>query len=96
MTLSANEFMRRFLQHVLPKGTHKVRYYGLWNSANRGRLHQVQILLARDKPVPPDERNLPEEEILAIPLPSEKTCPHCGKGILVLIDHIPRLGRAPP
>ena len=96
MTLPANEFMRRFLQHVLPKGTHKVRYYGLWSPANRSRLHQLQILLARDKPVPPHERNFPEEEILAIPLSAEKTCPHCGKGLLVLIDRIPRQGRAPP
>lgn len=30
MTLAAHEFIRRFLQHVLPKGVHKVRYYGLW------------------------------------------------------------------
>ena len=96
MTLPANEFIRRFLQHVLPKGTHKVRYYGLWSPSNRSRLHQVQILLARDKPVPPHERDFPEEEILAIPMPAEKKCPHCGKGILVLIDRIPRQGRAPP
>jgi hypothetical protein len=30
MTLAADEFIRRFLQHVLPRGLHKVRYYGLW------------------------------------------------------------------
>jgi hypothetical protein len=39
---------------------------------------------------------VPEEEILVIPLPAEKNCPQCGKGILILIDHIPRQGRAPP
>ena len=33
MTLPAVEFLRRFLQHVLPKGFHKVRYYGLLNPA---------------------------------------------------------------
>ena len=29
--LSGAEFMRRFLQHVLPRGFHKVRYFGLWH-----------------------------------------------------------------
>jgi hypothetical protein len=32
--LSGPEFMRRFLQHVLPKGLHKVRYFGLWHLIN--------------------------------------------------------------
>jgi hypothetical protein len=32
--LSGHEFMRRFLQHVLPKGLHKVRYYGPWASGS--------------------------------------------------------------
>src|SRR5208337_4169594 len=33
--LSGDEFMRRFLQHVLPRGFHKVRYFGLWHPAER-------------------------------------------------------------
>ena len=33
MTVSAEELIRRFLQHVLPAGVHKVRYYGLWSSS---------------------------------------------------------------
>ena len=43
MTLPANEFIRRFLQHVLPRGTHKVRYYGIWNPAHRALLRRVQL-----------------------------------------------------
>ena len=38
------EFIRRFLQHVLPRGTHKVRYYGIWNPSNRQLLRRVQLL----------------------------------------------------
>ncbi len=38
MTLGAHEFIRRFLQHVLPGGVHKVRYYGLWSPSNRESL----------------------------------------------------------
>src|SRR6476660_10477858 len=33
--LSGDEFIRRFLQHVLPRGFHKVRYFGLWHPAQR-------------------------------------------------------------
>ena len=35
--LSGDEFMRRFLQHVLPRGFHKVRYFGLWHPKWRAR-----------------------------------------------------------
>ena len=35
--LSGEEFMRRFLQHVLPRGFHKVRYFGLWHPGHRHR-----------------------------------------------------------
>jgi hypothetical protein len=46
MTLEAHEFIRRFLQHVLPAGMHKVRYFGLWHPARRRLLRQVQLALA--------------------------------------------------
>lgn len=35
MTLKTNEFIRRFLQHVLPKGFHRIRHYGLFANATR-------------------------------------------------------------
>ncbi len=44
-TLSGLEFMRRYLQHVLPKGFHKVRYYGLWHSGNRQKIDLIRQLL---------------------------------------------------
>jgi|SRR5262249_25429298 len=45
MRLSDDEFMRRFLQHVLPKGLHKVRYYGLWHSTRREHAIRARLLL---------------------------------------------------
>ena len=42
--LIGEEFIRRFLQHVLPKGFHKVRYYGLWHPSSR---NNVRKLLSR-------------------------------------------------
>jgi len=35
MTLDVDEFIRRFLIHVLPKGFHRIRYYGLFAGSNR-------------------------------------------------------------
>jgi hypothetical protein len=43
--LSGHEFMRRFLQHVLPKGLHKVRYFGLWHPSKREEAAKARLLL---------------------------------------------------
>ncbi|MHC4355902.1 MAG: transposase, partial [Planctomycetota bacterium] len=60
MTVSAKEFIRRFLQHVLSAGVHKVRYYGLWSLSHREDLSKVQHILTQSGndpqvriPVPP-------------------------------------------
>lgn len=88
-TLTGHEFMRRFLQHVLPKGFHKVRYYGLWNPKKRTLLHDARIALqlARDnaeQPAPkPSTTDTPQP---ATPEASTEAtqarddppiCPHC-------------------
>ena len=39
------EFLRRFLQHVLPQGFHKVRYYGLWHPSKREQADRAWLLL---------------------------------------------------
>lgn len=44
-TLDGEEFMRRFLQHVLPKGLHKVRYFGLWHASKRRTASKARLLL---------------------------------------------------
>ena len=48
--ISGQEFMRRFLQHVLPKGLHKVRYFGLWHPVRRKDAARARLLLLRDRP----------------------------------------------
>lgn len=96
MTLEPNEFIRRFLQHVLPRGVHKVRYYGLWAPSNRRLLQQVQLVLATDGSEPsPDERSCRIENT-PTSRPEGETCPHCGKGVLVYMGRLPRNRRAPP
>jgi hypothetical protein len=51
MTLSANEFIRRFLLHVLPSGFHRIRHYGLFASGTRAaNIARIRSLLAPPSP----------------------------------------------
>jgi ribosomal protein L37AE/L43A len=87
-TISAEEFIRRFLQHVLPKRFIKVRYYGLLSPAQRHLLRQARQLLTADS-----GQLLKSEVEKTTQPPAPLTCPHCG-GPLTLLAPIPR-GRAP-
>ena len=90
MSLPATEFLRRYLQHVLPQGFHKVRYYGLLSPANRLTLKRVQLLLAESRPA----RAVQEE---AQPETGQDSiCPCCSEGIMVVISWLPRRARSPP
>jgi hypothetical protein len=98
MTLPAMEFMRRFLQHVLPRRTHKVRYYGFWNPSQRSLLRRIQLVTgsgqapsAIDDEEPTQTQSTPEGA-----LEKPRKCPCCGEGTLVLVETIPRHTRAPP
>ena len=80
-TLPAEEFIRRFLQHVLPKGLVKVRYYGLFAPGQRHRLTQARALLAAHPPPEPH----PQPDVISTdlqpqpPQPVERLCPECGR-----------------
>ena len=66
MTLSADEFLRRFMQHVLPKGFVKVRHYGLL--ANRQREEKLALcclLLLLTRPVPSEPATSTSPEALS-------------------------------
>jgi hypothetical protein len=52
MTLPAQEFLRRFLQHVPAKGLHRVRAFGLLHPAHRATLRQLQLRLAQNARAP--------------------------------------------
>jgi hypothetical protein len=91
-TLSAEEFIHRFLQHVLPRGFVKIRYFGFFGSSQRLLLAALRILLETDihAPLPddlaPPSPTLPKDTLL---------CPSCGKALLRLYT-IPPTGRCPP
>jgi hypothetical protein len=92
MSLSAGEFIRRFLLHVLPTGFHRIRHYGLL--ANAGR--KQNLALARELlkvPAP-----TPAESDQAAPsAPPTFVCRHCGAPMIVIqMLPRPRHIRAPP
>jgi hypothetical protein len=85
LTLDADEFLRRFLLHVLPPRLVRIRYYGFL--ANRSRVHSIdlarQMIGGRFLPPVP-------------PLPSDDhRCPRCGTGTLHLVALLPPQ-RPPP
>ena len=97
MTLSADEFLRRFLQHVLPRGFHKVRYYGLWAPGNRPLLHQLQLLLGSGDSQPDAQPDPKSTSITAaITPPRGRTCPTCGRGTLLWTGRLLPAQRGPP
>jgi Putative transposase len=89
MTLPAHEFIRRFLIHVLPKGLHRIRHYGLFaNGKNRTAniVHARQLLAV---PQSAAHHNIDpaavSDQPQALPLP----CPCCG-GRMIIIETFAR------
>jgi hypothetical protein len=79
MTLATDEFIRRFLIHVLPKGLHRIRHYGLFaKSTCADNIARVRQLLAVAKP----EEDRPTS---AADDPGKPTCPCCG-GRMIIIE----------
>jgi putative transposase/transposase-like zinc-binding protein len=94
--LPLQEFARRFLLHVLPKGFVRIRYYGILANANRARLLACsREALAQDTGLPPPASRSSEqiEGVSDLPPDDLRLCPHCRKGVLRCIQ---MLGRPPP
>lgn len=72
MTLPGQEFLRRFLQHVIPKGFHRVRAFGLLHPAHRTTLGRLQMLLSRRGAVVPETVSDEPTGLAHFP------CPRCG------------------
>jgi hypothetical protein len=84
MTLNADEFIRRFLIHVLPDGFHRIRHYGLFANANRAaNIALARQLLGAPDPAPTTEETGGAEG--AQVLEKWSTCPCCG-GRMVIVE----------
>jgi hypothetical protein len=86
MTLAPHEFIRRFLIHVLPKGQHRIRHYGLFANGNRAaNIARIRELLAARAPAPAteDTDTTDEPRVLALP------CPCCGGRLVIVATFAP-------
>jgi len=94
MALSQDEFMRRFLLHVLPSGFHRIRHYGLLaNSGRKDNLEKARELLQVTTSInEPSDKSATDE-----PIQPTFTCPDCGAAmVIVSIFTRETLIRAPP
>lgn len=105
LTLPVQTFIARFLQHVLPRGFTKVRYYGLFSPGCREQLERARQLLEMGTACNDDAAERPCSEVATTPRdhpeppePTSRRCPHCAKGHLLLIERSfsPVPIRAPP
>ena len=80
MTLSPQEFMRRFLLHVLPGGFHRIRHYGLLANSNRRDNLALARQLLQVTPPPPEAS---ADHASTTPAPIF-VCAHCGHAMVVL------------
>ena len=93
MTLAADEFMRRFLLHVLPGGFHRIRHYGLL--ANAGRKENLARARKLLHVVPGDPTEAPSAD-MPIVQPTF-VCPDCGAAMSIVETLVRgQLIRAPP
>lgn len=98
MTLKPDEFIRRFLIHVLPKGQHRIRHYGFFGNGNRAaNVAGIRGLLGARSPSREDAGDAnggdtdQHPRVLALP------CPCCGGRLFIVDTFAPaRHPRAPP
>lgn len=85
MTLTPHEFIRRFLSHILPKGFHRIRHYGLFANGNRAtNIARARALLSVHAPTNDEADNVEDaspDETRILNLP----CPCCG-GRMIIIE----------
>ena len=102
-SLDGEDFMRRFLQHVLPKGLHKVRYFGLWHPSKRSIASKARLLLhmQRANDIPPQ---VVGNSATSVEHPHQSStatadlpiCPRCGLGQLLFVRKLlPKQPQAP-
>jgi hypothetical protein len=93
MTLGADEFIRRFLLHVLPKGFHRIRHYGLLASAGcKANIARARDLMAA--PMPAVEPPAADDAADPHATPDHRPpCPCCG-GRMIIVEIFAR-GAAP-
>jgi hypothetical protein len=106
-TMTSEEFIRRFLTHVLPRGFTRVRHYGCFSPGSAKKLAHARSLLEASTPLPAQRQaplrdpSLSELEITephvdggeALASPPERRCPYCKKGRMHRVGELARQPR---
>ncbi|MCI0538860.1 MAG: transposase, partial [Verrucomicrobiales bacterium] len=97
MALDAVEFIRRFLQHVVPTGFVRIRHFGfLAHRFRKAKLQLCRNLLAQAKTPAPEVLAAPPAPVECRPTPAEEStadrhrCPHCGHGHMIILERFER------
>lgn len=92
MTVSANEFIRRFLLHVLPEGFMKIRYCGFLSNKNKGEaIPLIRRLIDPDMKWPETEKETVLEIIFRLTGEDITCCPECKKGRMRTNQRLPKI-----
>jgi hypothetical protein len=98
MTLAPGEFIRRFLLHVLPKGFHRIRHYGLLASATcKATIARAKLIAAPVAEMDPSTEHDNADMATGAGVDHRPPCPCCG-GRMIIVESFGRGGqpRAPP
>jgi hypothetical protein len=98
MPVKPFEFIRRFLQHVLPKGVVKIRYYGFLHQSNRPLLNRIKALFMLTGLLTPEPNVEETDKVNDTDMIDEvkPLCPSCKRGCLQFIELIFSLKAIPP
>jgi len=92
MTLAADEFIRRFLLHVLPEGFMKIRYFGFLANINKNKaIPLIRKLIGSGKELPEKQSETMIEMLLRLTGKDITVCPECGKGKMGVIKKLPKM-----
>jgi hypothetical protein len=96
LTLVTQEFIRRFLLHVLPEGFMRIRHFGfLANRSKKHALAQCRKLLDLDPALPQCPVQSIRDLLLKITGIDLSRCPYCEKGTMIIVGNLPSLSRPP-
>jgi hypothetical protein len=96
VTLNAEDFIGRFMQHILPRGFPKVRYYGLASASRQKDREQARALLRPDVATHTNAAKIDVSPPACKPSALPPLCPHCRMGHLVVVQLLRPQRKFPP
>ena len=92
MTLDAQEFIRRFLLHVLPNGFMRIRHFGfLANRTKKQALSRCRELLGLNPALPQIPNQSTRDLMLKLTGLDLSRCPRCKQGTMVIVAELPKV-----